>query len=357
MAEISLCMIVKNEEKVLGRCLESVQGLADEIVIVDTGSEDRTKEIAGQYTDLIYEIPWKDDFAWARNFSFSKAGKEYCMWLDGDDVISPDNREKFLKEKAGLDGSEDMIMMKYGMDFGPDGQPAFVYYRERIVKNHKGFVWKGRVHEAIEPGGKIVYWDTAVYHKKEGPGEPGRNLRIYEKMKADGEPFGPRELFYYGRELLYNGRPQEGAAILRTFLDREDGWKENKVEACLNLASCLEQLGKRQEELQALLRSLEWGTPRAEICCGIGRWFMEKEDWKTAAFWYGQALGAERPDRHGGFVREECYRYLPEVQLCVCWDRMGEPEEAYRHHVKAREIRPWAPEIKHNEAYFRGKRK
>ena len=68
MAGISLCMIVKNEEKVLGRCLESAKRLADEIVIVDTGSEDRTREIARQYTSRVYEIPWRDDFSQARNF-------------------------------------------------------------------------------------------------------------------------------------------------------------------------------------------------------------------------------------------------------------------------------------------------
>lgn len=357
MAEISLCMIVKNEEKVLERCLESVKGLVDEIVIVDTGSEDRTAEIAGQYTSLVYEIPWKDNFAWARNFSFSKAGKEYCMWLDGDDVISPENRERFLREKEGMDGTEDVVMMKYGMDFDPNGKPAFSYYRERIIKNHQEFVWKGRVHEAIEPKGKIVYWDTVIYHKKEGAGEPGRNLRIYEKMKEEGEIFGPRELFYYGRELLYNGRPEDGARTLRAFLDREDGWKENKVEACLNLVSCLGQLGQKQEELQVLLRSLEWGAPRAEICCGIGGWFMEKEDWKTAVFWYEQALAAERPDVQGGFVREECYGYLPEVQLCVCLDRMGKLDEAYRYHLRAKSRKPWTPEMEYNERYFRSKGK
>ena len=81
MAGISLCMIVKNEEKVLGRCLESAKRLADEIVIVDTGSEDRTREIARQYTSRVYEIPWRDDFSQARNFSFSRlSGSTACGW-------------------------------------------------------------------------------------------------------------------------------------------------------------------------------------------------------------------------------------------------------------------------------------
>ena len=73
MITISLCMIVKNEEKVLARCLDSLEGLMDEIIIVDTGSTDRTKEIAAGYTDKIYDFEWVDDFSAARNFSFSKA--------------------------------------------------------------------------------------------------------------------------------------------------------------------------------------------------------------------------------------------------------------------------------------------
>ena len=95
MATISLCMIVKNEEKVLARCLDSIQDLMDEIIIVDTGSFDRTKEIAAKYTDRIYDFVWDNDFAAARNFSFSKAGCDYIYTADADEVIDEENREKF----------------------------------------------------------------------------------------------------------------------------------------------------------------------------------------------------------------------------------------------------------------------
>ena len=86
MCTISLCMIIRDEEEVLGRCLESVADLVDEIILVDTGSQDRTREIARHFTEKVYEFPWIDDFAAARNFSFSKASCDYCMWLDADDV-------------------------------------------------------------------------------------------------------------------------------------------------------------------------------------------------------------------------------------------------------------------------------
>ncbi|MBQ9385174.1 MAG: glycosyltransferase, partial [Ruminiclostridium sp.] len=77
MITISVCMIVKNEEKQLRACLDSLKPIADEIIICDTGSTDGTKAIAAEYTDRIYDFPWIDDFAAARNFVFSKATMEY----------------------------------------------------------------------------------------------------------------------------------------------------------------------------------------------------------------------------------------------------------------------------------------
>ena len=90
-ALLSLNMIVKNECEVLARALDGVWGLVDEIVITDTGSTDETKKIAERYTDKIYDFEWCDDFAAARNFSFSKSTCDYVMWLDADDVVTPEN--------------------------------------------------------------------------------------------------------------------------------------------------------------------------------------------------------------------------------------------------------------------------
>ena len=112
MIQISCCMIVKNEEKILARCLESIADLMDEIIIVDTGSDDRTKEIAAGYTDKIYDFEWVDDFSAARNFAFSKATKDYIYSADADEVVDEENRQRFRELKQIILPEIDIVQKK-----------------------------------------------------------------------------------------------------------------------------------------------------------------------------------------------------------------------------------------------------
>ena len=186
MPSISLCMIVKNEERNLPRCLDSVQDLVDEIVIVDTGSSDATRAAALRYTHRVYDFTWRDDFAAARNFAFDQGTMDYLMWLDADDVLEEADRERFRREKAGLDPAVDVVMMPYHTAFDGTGAPAFTCERERLVRREAGLRWEGEVHEVIAPTGRVAHWTAAVSHRKTGPGDPDRNLRIYEGLLAAG---------------------------------------------------------------------------------------------------------------------------------------------------------------------------
>ena len=135
MVSVSLCMIVKDEEAVLSRCLTSVGDFADEIIIVDTGSKDRTKEIAGRFTDKIYDFAWRDDFAAARNFAFEKGTGDYLFWLDADDVIPREELTKLMDLKASLEEPlPDVVMMNYAVGFDESGRPVFSFFRERMIK-------------------------------------------------------------------------------------------------------------------------------------------------------------------------------------------------------------------------------
>ena len=126
--KVSLCMIVKNEEEVLSRCLDSVKAFTDEIVIVDTGSTDGTRKIAADYTDRVFSFTWIDDFAAARNYAFSQATGDYLLWLDADDFVSPDNAKKFLALRERLaDEQPDMVFLPYDTAFDANGNPASTF--------------------------------------------------------------------------------------------------------------------------------------------------------------------------------------------------------------------------------------
>lgn len=352
MVTISLCMIVKDEEAVLGRCLDSVKDAVDEIVVVDTGSSDRTREIAEKYTDKVFDFPWQDDFAAARNFSFSKASKDYCMWLDADDVLDAEQRERFLLWKRDADGSADAVMMRYVTAEDAQGKPEFSYYRERVLKRSRGFVWEGRVHEAVTVRGKVEYLDVSVAHRKISPGDSHRNLRIYEGMLERGEVFGPREVFYFARELYYHKRYGEAVDNFEKFLGFPGAFVENQVEACRMAAFCCYLSGEDDRALGFLLRGLGYRVPGGEICCDLGRHFIDRRQWEQAAFWYEAALRAPKKEKDGGFVLEECYGYLPCVQLSVCYYWLGERKKAKEFHEAAGRWKPYGAEFLRNRVYF-----
>lgn len=276
MVSVSLCMIVKNEEDVLERCLESVSGLMDEIIILDTGSTDRTREIAARFTDKIFHFPWRDDFAAARNESFSHASMDYCMWLDADDVLLEEDRQAFLALKEGLDPAVSVVMAPYHTGFDENGRVTFSYYRERLIKNRAGMCWVGAVHEAVTPVGRVLYADFAVTHRKTRPSDPDRNLRIYQAQLEAGVELEPRQQFYYGRELYYHRRWEEALAVFEHFLEE-------------------------------------------------GR---------------------------GGFVSPDCYGYLPCIQLCLCYSRLGDQKRAETFNELAAACKPDSPAVSHNRAIF-----
>ena len=345
-------MIVKDEEDVLPRCLDSARTLADEMILVDTGSSDRTKAVIEAYGGRLFEYEWQGDFAAARNHAFSKATSDYCFWLDADDILPPDTVRalKALKEQA--DPDVDVIMLPYQTAFDEKGRPTFYCWRERILRRDSRCVFKGRVHEAVAPYGRVVYVDAPVRHHKIAPSDPDRNLKIYEKMIEAGEALDARQLYYYGRELLTHGRLAEGEAVFLRFLRSEEGWIEDRIDATRQLAYCRYGLGKDQEALYALLFGLTLDRARAESCCDIGRHFFDREAYDNAVFWYKAALLCRETAPAGGFIQTDCHGFLPCIQLCRCYDRMGDLKTACMYNEQASRYKPDAEWVVYNRKYF-----
>ncbi|ABR49564.1 glycosyl transferase, family 2 [Alkaliphilus metalliredigens QYMF] len=285
MITISLCMIVKNEEELLSRCLDTIKDIVDEINIVDTGSTDRTKEIAAQYTDRIFYFEWIDNFAAARNESFKYATKDYILYLDADDVISEENRVKLKKLKETLDPSVDSVSMYYDAGTDAYGNVTLRYRRNRLVKREKNYKWKGDCHQYLDVHGKIINSDVAITHKKIRHAV-GRTVSIYEKKIERGDTFTPRDYFYYGNELRENKHYQKAIESYSKNISLKEGWIEDKIFACIFRADCYRYLGDMNNELSSLFDSFKFAPPRAEACARIGYHFHRQKSYKTAAFWY-----------------------------------------------------------------------
>lgn len=353
MISISLCMIVKDEEEVIGRCLGSVKDIVDEIIVVDTGSTDKTKGIVKKYTSEIYDFQWIDDFAAARNYSFSKATKDYIMWLDADDVVPEEDAAKLKDLKISLDPSVDVVMMKYNTGFDENGNVTLSYFRERLFKRTNNYKWNDCVHEFVQPWGNIIEKDICIAHRKTHKGYSDRNLRIYESMEKKGINFTPRNLYYYARELYYNKKYDEAIKTFEAFLASEKGWVEDNISACFDLSICYSIKSDRDNRLKTLLRSFQYDLPRAEICCLLGYFYKDLEDYNKALFWFELATKLAKPDKSWGFVLHDYWGYIPYIELCVLNDKLGNKEEAIICNEKAAEYKPQSPSVQYNRDYFK----
>ncbi len=351
---ISLCMIVKDEEKTLERCLSSIKDIVDEIIIVDTGSTDKTKEIAKKFNSKIYDFKWIDDFAAARNFSFSKATKEYVFWLDGDDYLDDENINNFRDLKDQLDRNIDTVTMEYSLTRDENGQTTYSLRRNRLVKRLNGFKWIGKVHEYLEVAGVSFHSNVCVNHGKV-KSSGSRNLDIFKKMEASGVEFTTRDLFYYSNELFYNGYYEEAIRKYEKFLDNNLGWIEDKKVAIANLIQCYSFTNKPEKKIELILKSFEFDVPRADICCRLAEIFMGNNEVKQAIFWYKVAMGCIHEKDNLGIDNRDYYTWIPSIQLCVCYSILGDYEAAYYYNELALLYGGNKTKVEHNKKFLESK--
>lgn len=350
---VSLCMIVKNEEATLERCLDSVAGLVDEIIIVDTGSTDRTREIALRYTDKVADFTWIDDFAKARNYAFSLATQDYLLWLDADDILLPADAGKFGTLKNNLDWDTDAVSMNYNLAFDEHGNVTSSLTRNRLVKRENGFRWVGVVHEYLEVSGKIHRSDISITHGRVH-GNSDRNLKIYESRHAAGEIFSSRDLYYFANELREHKQWVKAISFYEMFLQQVDSWVEDRINACGSLSDCFRELGNMQQAKAKALQSFSYDLPRAESCCRLGSLYMLENDFSKAVFWYKMATELSKPQDNYAILQHACWSWLPHLQLCVCYDRIGQYERASVHNEMAAQYIPDDSKVLANRAYFTG---
>ncbi len=166
---LSLCMIVKNEEHNLGACLASAAGLAGDIVVADTGSTDRTVEIAREYGARVFSFPWVDSFAAARNESLRHAIGKWVLWLDADDRLDGANHARMQQLLRTLPDANLGFVMKCLCLPDPVSRRSTTVDHVRLFRRHPALRWRYRVHEQILPslrelGGDVRWSDVVIHH-------------------------------------------------------------------------------------------------------------------------------------------------------------------------------------------------
>lgn len=148
---ISLCMIVKNEERNLDRCLSSVRDFVDEIIVVDTGSTDGTEKVAKSFGAKIYHHRWNNSFADARNYSLLKATEQWILIMDADDEFEREDKEKLLRITKNRIGGPNVYCGKTLCYSGnvPDNNNVLINLNVRLIRNKAGYKYEGRIHEQI----------------------------------------------------------------------------------------------------------------------------------------------------------------------------------------------------------------
>lgn len=282
---LSAVLIAKNEEELLPRCLESLKGF-DEIIVCDTGSEDKTVEIARRYTDKVYtDFTWCDNFAKARNHAKSKATGDWILSIDADETLCD---LAAVRETVALAESKQVKAVDITLLTSDTGQ-YFCY--PRLFKNCPECFWEGAIHNTLSVvGEKIGNVRIKVGYSPAHAKDPDRAFRILKK-EAERET-SPRTLYYLGREYYYRQDFENCVITLGKYV-QISGFLAEKADAFLTMAHSYWQLKRPDDARDACVQALIINANFKEailfmaVLAGDGtgnkRWEENARQWKRMA--------------------------------------------------------------------------
>lgn len=344
---IALAMIVKNEAHNLPRLFESIKDCFDEVHITDTGSTDNTIEVAKSYGATVHHFTWIDDFAAARNYSFSHPKTDYIMWMDGDDVLGDPEIFKLWRDQVMV--LADYWLVPYWYSFDEKGSPVCTFSRERVIKREKAIRWRFFIHEGMIPeegsGMSAMSVNTwRINHLRSAADyerDKDRNVSILEKHYKE-EMLPPRLMFYYGKELVDKGRHEEALKVFKetplTKLQPHDLilTYEYWVRGLLCQYNQTATDGKLDANLLGMAfalaqQGIALAPSRAELYLLAGDSLIQMNRVQEALPMYSAAKECIRPGPNEPtaiFHVPEAYTFIPRDQIARIHARMGRIEEA-----------------------------
>ncbi len=387
---ISLCMITKNEEKNLAECIDSAKDIADEIIIVDTGSTDKTKEIAKKFCDMrvssrtrsqltakVFDFKWVDDFSAARNESLRHATKDWVLVLDADEVLDEEGL-KTIRELINGKGIDAYLLLQknYTKDTSIAGFVSEQHKRgnktysgwygsfiARLFRNKKGYEFEGTVHELVEPSieakkGKIAASNAVVHNYGNiDPDIVKRKRQLYLELCKKKAKQKPSDSSYYELGVLHkeNGNPDDAIKSFKKAIELNP----KQSAALYELGVIYEQQKDYDEAVKSYTESLRI-KENSEAFQNLGVCYFKKGMLKEAYRNLAKAM-LLNPNKYTiynnlGAVLEKLGNYESAVQMLeiaiklnpnntigfynlgIALDKKGDFEDAIRNYEKAVEL-------------------
>lgn len=298
-ASVSLCMIVKDEERVIGECLKSAMPFFKETIVVDTGSTDRTVQIAESLGARVYHHPWQESFSEARNNSLSYAGGKWLFWMDADDTLPLATGEAIVG--AALSAPPEVHGFVVPVQFVEEGPGSGTRVDHvKLLRNLPGLRFEGRIHEQVlgslrAHGGTLGHLGQVVLHSGYDTSEAGqakkrtrdRHLLKLDYFERPGHPF---VLFNLGMTCHYLGEHKKAARWLRKSVAlAQDG--ESHLRKAYDLwGVSLRELGRADEALAVFREGVEKVGGDAEIHFHTGLLLSMEGDLEGALEQYDKVL-------------------------------------------------------------------
>jgi tetratricopeptide (TPR) repeat protein len=266
---ISLCMIARDEEAFIEDCLQSVQGLVDEIVLVDTGSTDRTVQIAQRYGAKIVHHPWRDDFSEARNVSLQHATGDWVLWLDADERLDRGSAEAI--RNAIRDPQFVGYLVEIVNEVGdPQSSSTFVHRACRLFRRLPVTRFEGRIHEQVVPslqrnGYEVAYLKGVrirhLGYRQDIVADRRKHERTIRLLREEVQK-NPEDLFQrfnLGNAYYVAGQYAEAVRELEPIVDRIEPYADHAAIGYVLLANALYPLGQYERILQVHERAIRRG--------------------------------------------------------------------------------------------------
>ncbi|MCI8584793.1 MAG: glycosyltransferase [Lachnospiraceae bacterium] len=305
-ARLSQCMIVKNEEQNIARALSWGKGIVWEQIVVDTGSTDRTVEIARQMSARVYHFSWIDDFSAAKNYAISKASGEWIAFLDADEYVTAEDGKKLQSYVEELQETTcDMIVTGW-INLDSQGQITSVMSQCRVFRNRPDLRYRGRIHEhLVLSDGKTAEMvdlveDLSIFHTgyevRELQKKEGRNLPLIQAELSE-HPDDYQMLGYLGKEYMIMEEYDRAAEVFRKALSLMPAslkgvYDGTTSEIAMRLIAILAaNRGTREEEiLRAYTHAIEYWPEEADFDYMVGQYYTSRNDFQKGEKHLRQAL-------------------------------------------------------------------